>query len=208
MLIEELDEKESKNPLKDRVFASNDPHSLKENLVKFQTKLRHHLRVENLGHKNQNEKVLVKSMKTIHETSFKDTLTTTSSDTLIDADSSFDSISFNALVNQKKFYSNDEIKKSTVNSNEFIFNHNPKYYQQHKTNFIYDGDEDDDEDDDDRIFLTMDDLSITTIQTTALEETNSTIEMNKYDDEFQSGLQQLDQKIFQVKKLLQSMKTS
>jgi len=211
-LIEELNEKESKNPSKDRVFAFNDTNSLKENLVKFQTKLKHHFKAENFGKKNHIEKGLVKSIKTIHNSKFKDTLTTTSSDTLIDADSSFDSISFNALVNQKKLYLNDENKKPSINNNnDFIYNHNPKYYQQ-QMNFIYDANQneydEDDDDDDSRILLTMDDLSITTIQTTALEETESAIEINKYDDEFQSGLETLDQKIFQVKKLLQSMKTS
>ena len=208
-LIEELDEKEYNNPIKDRVFVIKETNNLKESLVKFQTKLRNHFRAENLGKKNHNEKIQVKSKKIIHESDLKDTLTTTSSDTLIDADSSFESISFSALVNQKKFYTNDENKKPSVNSNEFIFNHNPKYYQQ-PMNFIYDGNnnEDDEDDYDDRILLTMDDLSITTIQTTALEETESAIELNRCDEEFQTGLETLDQKIFHVKKLLQSMKTS
>lgn len=201
MLVDDLNEKESKYMFnKEKVFNSNEVTSLKDNLLKFQSKLKNHLKSEQL--------IINKEANT--NTNNKETLNTTSSDTLIDADSSFD------LVNQKKIF--DENKKilsnnnnNTDNNNEFVFNQNTKYYQ-HK-NFIEDDYNDEDEDDD-RIFLTMDDLSITTftLQTSALEETVDgsvdTINLDNYDDEFQNDLQKLDEKIFKVKKLLQSMKKS
>jgi hypothetical protein len=202
MLVDDLNEKESKCMFnKEKVFNSNEVTSLKDNLLKFQSKLKNHLKSEQL--------IINKEANT--NTNNKETLNTTSSDTLIDADSSFD------LVNQKKIF--DENKKilsnnnnnNTDNNNEFVFNQNTKYYQ-HR-NFIEDDYNDEDEDDD-RIFLTMDDLSITTftLQTSALEETVDgsvdTINLDNYDDEFQNDLQKLDEKIFKVKKLLQSMKKS
>lgn len=188
-ILEEFGAKEMKYPAQTYFFNPNDTNSLKENLLKFQTKLKHHFKTANV-YKYPNEK----SINEINHN--KDTINTTSSDTLIDADSSFQSLSFSALVNQKNFYSNDETKTTT--SDDYIFK-KPMYYQ-HRA-FEYS-----DEDEDERIFLSMDDLSITTIQTSALDETES-IDINKHDDEFSSDLQTLDQKIFQVKKLLQSMKS-
>jgi hypothetical protein len=209
MLVDDINDKESNYMFnKEKVFNSNDISSLKENLLKFQSKLKNQLKSDQL--------IINKEANTNTNTNNKETLNTTSSDTLIDADSSFD------LVNQKKIF--DENKKllsnnnnnnnnnyNTDNNDEFVFNQNTKYYQ-HK-NFIED-DYNDEDDDEDRIFLTMDDLSITTftLQTSALEETVDgsvdTINLDNYDDEFQNDLQKLDEKIFKVKKLLQSMKKS
>lgn len=191
MLLDEMNAQEI-NFNQNRFHNANNTNSLRENLIKFQTKLRHHFR--NDVYLYANDKFMVNKPE-------KDTLNTTSSNTLIDADSSFESVSFSALVNKKKFFLSDETKDTSDN---YVFNHaKPRYY----SNNSNDDDDFDDDEDHDRM-LNMDDLSITTIQTSAVEDETQTKIANDYEDEFSSDLQKLDQKIFQVKKLLQSMKTS
>ncbi len=100
MLVDDLNDKESNYMFnKEKVFNSNDISSLKENLLKFQSKLKNHLKSDQL--------IINKEANTNTNTNNKETLNTTSSDTLIDADSSFD------LVNQKKIF--DENKKLLSN---------------------------------------------------------------------------------------------
>ena len=160
---------------------------------------------------NQN---LVKTSKIIM-TNFKkaNNSATTSSDTLVDADSSFESNNLfrkNSLIN-KSINSRFDIEKSTINSTIF------KSLTNNLMNNFEDSDESSDNDDDgydenDGIVNGLQDLTISTMQTSNNEITTnneSIANLNiKDEDQFAEGLKMLDQKIFKVKKLLETMKNS
>jgi hypothetical protein len=158
---------------------------------------------------------LVKAASKIIVSNFKsvDNSATTSSDTLIDADSSFESNNLfrrNNLMN-KSINSRYDIEKSTLNSNTF------KSLTNNLINNYHDSDESNQDDEDDfdennRVVIALQDLTISTMQTSNNEFTSnneSIANLNiKDEDQFAEGLKMLDQKIFKVKKLLETMKNS
>jgi hypothetical protein len=95
----------------------------------------------------------------------------TSSNTLVDADSSFEAV-FKCMCNES----------------------HPKSY------------DDDDYEESNNIILPLDDLSITTIETSINTDMTSTI--SSQDIKFEEGLKELDHKIFRVKKMLESIKSN
>jgi len=137
----------------------------------------------------------------------------TSSDTLVDADSSF-----NSLVNL------DLLKNQPFHPQAFLIDNNQgdanaqSTYSSLKSSFFDNGNtrpllkvttfQDNDDYDVENIVVPLEDISITTLQTT--DTTNNTISTLKStdDEHFREGLKELDQKIFRVKKLLDSMKTT
>lgn len=138
----------------------------------------------------------------------------TSSDTLIDADSSFNSLNLDLLKNQAfhqqafNFINNkqdieNQMPQSTYSSLKSSIFDNGNTRPIIKTTTFQDND-----DYDEKIVVPLDDISFTTLQTT--DTTNNTLSTLKStdDEQFREGLKELDQKIFRVKKLLDSMKTS
>lgn len=143
-------------------------------------------------------------------------------DTLIDADSSF--ADFAESLKRANFNSrgyNQQFNMiSSLNDNQVLkpFTDNDVLKKQKKNSFTKPivtnlknqfNDVFDDEDDDDKIVFSMEDLSITTIQIS--DNTTESVESlpplkNDQDDQFQKDLDILDQKILKVKKIIDSMK--
>lgn len=147
---------------------------------------------------------------------------TSSSDTLIDADSSFHSFNIDTFrngINATNYHHFNNFDnpvilkgKTKTNSSSQLKDQQMKHDQ---------NDYDEEEEDNDKILICMDDLSITTIQTTnesivnsnlslvpvKFDENNFVNNINLNDDEFQLDLNKLDEKIFKVKQLLDSMKS-
>lgn len=142
-------------------------------------------------------------------------------DTLIDADSSF--AEFAESLKRANFNSRNLNQQLNTfdNLNDFNqvlkpFTENDLLKKQKKncfgsTNLKNNYNLFDDEDDEEKIVFSMEDLSITTIQVS--DNTTESVESlpplkTEQDDEFQKDLQILDQKILKVKKIIDSMKNS
>ena len=212
--------------------ASISLSSLKENLTKFQFKLKSH---EGFEHVQNN---LAK--KKLNNCS-NDLSATTSSNTLIDADSSFYSLKVDPKCQKNNFFGNLSTK-NTIDKNQLLlqekFNlNNLKLQQQQQQkhlrskldddidelnnaivvnqinksiNILEDDDEEDEEND--KIIIAMEDLSISTMQTsntlTTNEDSMFSFRSEDGEDDFQENLKKLDAKIFNVKQMLQSMKAT
>lgn len=126
---------------------------------------------------------------------------TSTSNTLIDADSSFDSFEYESQeeprILELQFKPIKSSTHPTVPSSLSSFDASLSNME---NNDICN------QDDDDNITLRLDDMSITTIETCS--DIGNQVDKNSSmnDKEFQSGLQELDQKIIKAKKLLLSMK--
>ena len=74
--------------------------------------------------------------------------------------------------------------------------------------------DDDDDEDNEKIVIAMEELSISTMQTSNNDITEDSMNNTVYtyksedDDHFQENLKTLDQKIFNVKQMLESMKST
>lgn len=221
----------------DSVIESMSINNLKESLVNFQKKLNHQFpsklvsqptsvvinHLENSANRNENyfqnnlikipnHKIIVPNYNKSSENS-----ATTSSDTLIDADSSFESNNLmqkNNLKLNRSINSRFDLEKCTINSatlksltNNLINNNN--YCDSDDSN---DDEENNYQYNDDGIVIALQDLTLSTMQTSDNEPSasnDSIANLNINDeDQFQEGLKMLDQKIFKVKKLLETMKNS
>jgi hypothetical protein len=134
----------------------------------------------------------------------KHTFSSSNSDTLIDADLSFEtSILSNS---QEPRFADFQFKPIK-----------PMQYKVPSTLSSFDGslsmenncmsNQEDDNDDNDSITLPLDDMSITTIPTSEIQNSfNESISNISQNEEFQHGLNELDQKIFKAKMLLESIR--
>jgi hypothetical protein len=210
--------------------ASISLSSLKENLTKFQFKLKSH---EGFEHVQNN--LAKKKLNNFPN----DLSTTTSSNTLIDADSSFYSLKVDPKCQKNNLFRNlstkNQLDKNQLLLQEKFNLNNLKLQQQQKhlrskldddidelnnaivvnqinksINILEDDDEEDEEND--KIIIAMEDLSISTMQTsntlTTNEDSMFSFRSEDGEDDFQENLKKLDEKIFNVKQMLQSMKAT
>jgi hypothetical protein len=131
------------------------------------------------------------------------------SSTFIDADLSFHSFEFNMAQANQEQNNVFDLSFKKANASHRASNYDDKYKQEIN--------EDDDNDGNISVKLSLtDELSITTMNEYASESdaTSKDVDLdglhkfnfNKNDEQFQQGLKQLDQKIFKVKQILESMK--
>lgn len=120
----------------------------------------------------------------------------------------------NKFTNKTNFMHNDEPLK-IVPHQQLLHNQQQKNFNINtnlKNQFLdqnYQFIEDDDEEE--KIIISIEDLSITTIQTSNLTSDSGELLpplKNVQDDQFQQDLRKLDQKILKVKQLLESIKTA
>ncbi|CAF0806467.1 unnamed protein product [Brachionus calyciflorus] len=240
MLISEIERKDEKNKENNQIQSisvnlteSKSINKILQNLEKFEKVLQVHQQESEASNtiKKNNLNIIKKN---------KDCSTT---DTLIDADSSFaefaeslkrsnfNSHEFNQQLNYfNKLNSNFPlpiINRGLANhyiQDRFSAFNKPAFLSENKNNFanfqsralgvstnlknqfnaFYD-----DEDEEEKIVFSMEDLSITTIQTSnnTSESAESLLLLkNVQDDEFQKDLNILDEKILKVKKMIDSMK--
>ena len=133
----------------------------------------------------------------------------TTSNTLVDADSSFDSAKFEAIRSQFQFLDNQVPMSNDFRAHLKSSKMNGKKIDEYNAYLL---DNDSEEDEDEKIEVNMGDLSITTIQTSninSMDETNDSVLSIRSDDniEFQDDLKKLDQRIFKVKQMLNSIKS-
>ncbi len=201
------------HPLKPTQSNNNQTNPLVINHLEKTTDLLNKTDNHNNNPVNQN---LVKTNSKIFMSNFKsaNNSATTSSDTLIDADSSFESNNLfrkNSLINKSINNSRYDIEKSTINSATFKSLTNNLINNYQDSDDSNEGDEDG-YDDNNGIVIALQDLTISTMQTSNNEITTnneSIANLNiKDEDQFAEGLKMLDQKIFKVKKLLETMKNS
>ena len=214
---------------KKRIIDSSDIQanilSLKQKLVKFQTKIKDQYASEVLRKKT--DKLKSNRFESYYGHVTHDSSTTaskTASDTLIDADSSFQSLDSGSFLNQNKMYDNHSARpfqKFSIQSKNFFGTRNGNGLVNISALNKYEDYGEDEDDEEDGIQIAMDDFTITTIATSDLETdsddgTESEDEGNKFADtdidptedyEFQKDLLQLDQKISKVKQTLESMKS-
>ena len=255
MLIKDLENKENIlviQPSKvDSKFANNHSilntsislSSLKENLAKFQFKLKNH-KIDELRDEAQ-----------CFNGESKEISMTTSSDTLIDADSSFYSFKIDPIRQKNNLFKNFGTRNLKLNkevqpfhseqkqidqnqlSLQEKFNQNNIKLKQHEITLKLDDeneiddlnnvieasqinpcidnfeDDDDYDEENEKIIIAMEDLSISTLQTSN-SITSDCIENSLFsfksedDDHFQENLKKLDEKIYNVKQMLSSMKSN
>lgn len=125
------------------------------------------------------------------------------------------------IINKPSFIPNDQmcLNHKVINPNINIQQKNFNVATNLKNQFIepnfsHPNQDDEDEEDEEKIIISMEDLSITTIQTSNVTSDSGEIMLqpvvikNVQDDQFQQDLKKLDQKIFKVKQLLDSMKSA
>lgn len=133
---------------------------------------------------------------------------TTSSDTLIDADFSFQSIHLNPYKPLNTKMTSHELHKKEA-----------CFLSRNLINLDYGQGDDEDGEENERININLDELSITTIETLnsssslALSSSSMNSNMSTYNNlednlTFENGLQELDQKIDKVKQLIESMRSN
>lgn len=208
-----------------------EPYSLsilKENLVKFQFRLNNHNLNDNLllnpskfGNNTKNEQL---NKDSILKLQLNDNASiSTTRDTLIDADLSFDSLHFLKNFNEYETKSSDnsssyypiieeknkikEVNQQMEKEKNLKITETDQQENEKNINIdkeIMENKDFDDDDEYDKI-LSICDLSLTSLQSVSDDCTDNTKETNKSQDQFEENLKKLDEKIFKVKELLKNL---